>query len=166
MHCGVELVRHMATVRSLSQVEFLRTLPGVVIPHLPGELQDIQVRQPWRWLVQMHYGDPALHFEVSHVSRLNGWELGFHCESRDAELNRALLRGFQCHLAEIRDTLGERIEAEQWDKGWTKIYEVYPGGAITEVYQAAIGQRLAQIIRCLQPIFADLHAGLGQARRN
>jgi hypothetical protein len=127
-----------------------------MIPHLPPELQNIQVRQPWQWLVQLHYGDPNLHYEVSHISRLNGWELGFHCESRDHDLNHALLRGFQSHLVEIKHTLGEQIEAEMWDKGWTKIYEVYPGETTTTEYQAVIGRRLAQIICCLQPIFVEL----------
>jgi hypothetical protein len=149
----------MATIKTLSLNEFLRTLPGVTIPHLPPDLRGIQVRQPWRWLLQLHYGDPSLHFEVSHISRLNGWELGFHCESRDHELNLSLIRGFQSHLAEIKDTLGEQIEAEMWDKGWTKIYEVYPSRTTTTEYQAAVGRRLAQIIACLQPIFIDLQLG-------
>jgi len=146
----------MPATRTLSQTEFLRTLPGATIPHLPPDLQGIQVRQPWQWLLQLHYGDPNLHFEVSYISRLSGWELGFHCESRDHDLNRLLLRGFQSHLAEIKDTLGDQIEAEMWDKGWTKIYEVYPGGTTTTGYQVAVGRRLAQIICCLQPIFVDL----------
>jgi hypothetical protein len=146
----------VAAIETLSQNDFLRTLPGVTIPHLPPEFQSIQVRQPWRWLLQLHYGDPSLHFEVSHISRLNGWELGFHCESRDHDLNLLLLRGFESHLVEIKHTLGDQLEAEMWDKGWTKIYEVYPGGRTTIDYQKAVGRRLAQIICCLQPIFVDL----------
>lgn len=150
----------MAASKILSQTDFLRTLPGLTIPHLSAELQGIQVRQPWQWLVQLHYGDPSLHFEVTHISRLNGWELGFHCESRDYRLNRLLLKGFQSHLVEIKHTLGDQIEAEMWDKGWTKIYEVYPGETTTMEYQAAVGRRLAQIIACLQPIFVDLRLGI------
>ncbi len=148
----------MAADKILSQKQFLHTLPDATTPHLPLELQGIQVRRPWQWLIQLHYGDPSLHFEVSHVSRLNGWELGFHCESRDHQLNYILLKGFQAHLVEIKDTLGDQIEAEMWDKGWTKIYEVYPGKTMTTEYQANVGRRLAEIICCLQPIFAELRS--------
>ncbi|GAB4272862.1 MAG: hypothetical protein Kow0080_19720 [Candidatus Promineifilaceae bacterium] len=141
---------------TLSQNKFLQTLPDVVIPCLPTHLQVIQVRQPWRWLIQFHFGEPRLHYEVSRAARRRDWELGFHCESGDKALNRHLLFGFRRHLFEIKDVLGDSIEAEMWDKGWTKIYELYPEGALTAVYQAAIGKRLAEIITCIHPIFVDL----------
>jgi hypothetical protein len=109
---------------SLSYQKFLKTLPTEVIPLLPAPLQGIKVRQPWRWLVQFHYGEPRLHYEVSRAQGQTGLELGFHCEARDRDLNRYMLNGFRHNLFEIKDSLGERFEAEMWDKGWTKIYEV------------------------------------------
>jgi len=139
-----------------SHNQFLQTLPDVVIPHLPAVLQPVQVRRPWRYLVQFHYGEPRLHYEVSRAVRLRGWELGFHCESRDTHLNRFLLNGFRRHLFEIKDTLGETIEAEMWDRGWTKIYEVYPEATRTVEYQVKVGRRLAELITCLHPIYVDL----------
>jgi hypothetical protein len=90
----------------LSNARFLRTLPEIVIPELPPALQTIQVRQPYRWLVQFHYGEPWLHSEVARAQRRNGWELGFHCEARDKRLNRFLLDGFRRNLFEIKDALG------------------------------------------------------------
>lgn len=44
-------------------------------------------------------------------------EIGFRCESRDKMLNKLLLYGFRQNLFEIKDKLGESIEAEMWDKG-------------------------------------------------
>ena len=149
----------------MSHNKFLQTLPDVVLPLLPSALQDIQVRQPWRWLVQFHYGETRLHYEVSRVRYRGGWELGFHCESSDKNLNRFLLDGFRRNLLEIKDTLGESIEAEMWDKGWTKIYEVYPDSDLTPAYQAEVGHRMAQIITCLHPIYADLRNAVAQSYR-
>lgn len=140
----------------MSQNKFLETLPQIVIPLLPPPLQQMRVRQPWHWLVQFHYGETRLHYEVSHAWRQKGWEVGFHCEASDSHLNRLLLRGFRRHLFEIKATLGEQVEAEMWDKGWTKIYEVYPDGELTPAYQAEIGRRLAAMIICLHPIYVDL----------
>ncbi len=150
---------------ALSRNKFLQTLPDVVTPHLPPNLQSIKSRQPWGWLVQFYFGEPRLHYEVSKAMRVGGWELGFHCEAKDKHLNRLLLTGFRRHLFEIKDTLGESMEAEMWDRGWTKIYEVYPDGELTIAYQAELGQRLAEIITCLHPIFIDLRNTIASVHR-
>lgn len=141
---------------TLSHTAFLKTLPEIVIPLLPKPLQGMKARQPFRWITQLHYGEPRLHYEVSRIRNRGGWELGFHCEARDKALNRALLYGFRRHLFEIKDTLGEQVEAEMWDKGWTKIYEIYPEGELTPTYQANLAQRLAHFITCLHPIYVIL----------
>lgn len=145
---------------AISQTTFINSLPDVLRPLLPVALRGFQVRRPWS-LLQIHYGEPALHYEVSHVGQrpgrlTTGWELGFHCEARDHHLNRLLLDGFRRHLFEIKATLGESIEAEMWDRGWTKIYEVYPDAPLTEVYRADVAARLAAIIACIHPVFVDL----------
>lgn len=149
----------------LSYTRFLQTLPQVVILRLPADLQAIKVRQPWQWLVQFHYGEPTLHYEVSKPGGRTGLELGFHCEAKDANLNRYLLNGFRRHLFEIKDVLGPTVEAEMWDKGWTKIYEVFPEDKYTEAYQAAVGNRLAEIITCLHPIFVELRNDVARIHR-
>jgi hypothetical protein len=152
-------------VEKLSHLQFLAGLPETVRPHLPLALQKIESRQPYRWLVQFHYGEPWLHYEVSSAKYHQGWELGFHCESRDKRLNRYLLDGFRRHLFEIKDMLGEQIEAEMWDRGWTKIYEVYPPDALTPAFQAIVGKRLADFIICLHPIYVDLRNEVAQSYR-
>ncbi len=150
---------------TLSQNKFLQTLPEVVVPALPAHLQGIKVKQPWSWLVQLHYGEPRLHYEVSRLRGGRGWELGFHCEARDKALNRYLLQGFRRHLFEIKDSLGESIEAEMWDRGWTKIYEVYPEGEMTKAYQQLLARRLVKIITCLHPIFVELRNDVARMHR-
>lgn len=149
----------------LSRTNFLKTLPDVVIGQLPPPLKGIQPRQPFRWIVQFHYGQPSLHYEVSSAKHRDGWELGFHCEARDKALNRSLLLGFRRHLFEIKDALGPQIEAEMWDKGWTKIYEVYPESDLTGEYQKALASRLATIITCLHPIYVELRNEVARVHR-
>lgn len=155
---------------TLSQAAFLQGIPPITRPLLPTALQGFEVRFPWRTLLQIHYGEPALHYEVGHIparpgSRAQGWELGFHCESRDHNLNRLLLHGFRRHLFEIKAQLGDRIEAEMWDKGWTKIYEVAPDAPLTDVYQTELGARLAAIMTCLHPIFVELRRSAAEIYR-
>jgi len=155
---------------TLSTHAFVEALPGVLRPLLPPPLQSFQSRVQWHTLLQIHYGEPSLHYEVARVSsrpglQVDGWELGFHCEARDHTLNRFLLDGFRRHLFEIKATLGEGIEAEMWDRGWTKIYEVYPQESLTEAYRVAVAARLAEIMSCLHPIFAQLRGAAAELYR-
>jgi hypothetical protein len=113
----------------------------------------------------VHYAEPRLHYEVSRPPGVTGLELGFHCEARDKHLNRFLLKGFRRHLFEIKTELGERVEAEMWDKGWTKIYEVLPAAELTEEYQEEVGERLAEIILCLHPIYVQLRNDVARIHR-
>ncbi len=149
----------------LSQTQFLQTLPELVIARLPEPLQGIKVRQPYRWLIQFHYGEPRLHYEVSSAKYRSGWELGFHCEAKDHSLNLYMLKGFRRHLFEIKDVLGATVEAEMWDKGWTKIYEVYPAGDLNVAYQESLATRLSEFIVCLHPIYVDLRNDVAKSYR-
>ncbi len=145
--------------------DFIRTFPDAVRPHLPVRLQGFTVHQPFRWIIQMHYGEQRLHYEVSRVAGHQDLELAFHCEARDQELNRYLLMGFRRHLFEIRDSLGDSIEAEMWDRGWTKIYERFPAGELDTAYQEAAARRMAAIISCLHPIFIGLRSDISRLYR-
>lgn len=149
---------------TLSRNNFLLTFPDVMIPYLPTHLQSVQVVK-WRWLVKFHFGEPRLHYELSRAVRGDGWEIGFHWEARDRNLNQYLLHGFRRHLFEIKDCLGDSIEAEMWDRGWTKIYEVYPNAPLTTEYQGELGRRFAQIITCLHPVFIELRNSVAQVHR-
>lgn len=149
----------------LGQLIFLKTLPELVIAHLPEPLQGIKVHQPYHWLIQFHYGEQRLHYEVSSAKHRPGWELGFHCEAGDHNLNRYLLMGFRRHLFEIKDMLGPTVEAEMWDRGWTKIYEVYPAGKLNTSYQEALARRIAEFIICLHPIYVELRNDVASSYR-
>jgi len=149
----------------LGQLIFLKTLPELVIAHLPEPLQGIKVHQPYHWLIQFHYGEQRLHYEVSSAKHRPGWELGFHCEAGDHNLNRYLLMGFRRHLFEIKDMLGPTVEAEMWDRGWTKIYEVYPAGKLNTSYQEALARRMAEFIICLHPIYVELRNDVASSYR-
>lgn len=150
---------------ALSYTKFLQTLPEQITPHLPAHLQKIKVRQPWRWLLQLHFGEPNLHYEVSRATGRPGLELGFHFEARDHKLNLYLLTGFRRHLFEIKDMLGESIEAEMWDRGWTKVYEVFPAADYSMEYQQQVGRRMAEIITCLHPIYVTLRQDVARTYR-
>jgi hypothetical protein len=132
--------------------EFMRALPAATRAKLPKKLQAFETNtRPW--LVQFYYSDPLLHYEVVTLGERRGkLEIGLHFESRDPDINARLLDDFMQHLFEIKAELGDHVEAEMWDKGWTKVYETIPLEAFNEDYVKRVADRLAKMMIVLQPI--------------
>jgi len=136
--------------------DFMRALPDAARPRLPKKLQTFKTNvRPW--LVQVYYTHSLLHFEVATLGERRGvLEIGLHLESRAAEENARLLDGFMRRLFEIKAELGDQIEAERWDKGWTKVYETIPLETLTEDYLNRVAERLVKMIVVLQPMLEQL----------
>jgi hypothetical protein len=138
----------------------MRAIPPAAHTKLPPQWQNFKTHvRPW--LVQLSYADPLLHYEVVTLGERRGvLEIGLHFESRDPAVNARLLDGFLRHLFEIKAQLGKGIEAEAWDKGWTKVYETIPLEAFDETYVDRVAGRLVQVIVVLQPILEHLTAAV------
>src|SRR6476646_8121834 len=107
-------------------------------------------------LAQFWWGPlAAIHYEVWLHERDLRLELGLHFES-SATTNQELYKAFGQHLLEIQYELGESIWVEEWDKGWTRIYETQPLFPMDEARVYAVAGRLCEIIDCLQPILEEL----------
>ncbi len=136
--------------------ELLRAIPPATQAKLPQVLQDFKVARR-SWLVQLYYTDPLIHYEVVTLGvKRRELEIGLHFESRNAAVNERLLDGFMQHLFEIKAELGDRFEAEMWDKGWTKVYETFPMETFDAAYVDQVAARLARVITVLQPILEGL----------
>lgn len=152
------------TPESMSYAAFLRSLPPVVAAALPdGPV--LKPHQPFGGILQFQTGDRRLHYEVARFKRMRQFELGLHFESRDKQLNRFLLDGFQRHLIEIRHQLGDTVVVEPWDRGWSKLYTLVPQQPLTVKYQQQIATRLAELIVCCHPILSELVAAYRGAQR-
>jgi len=129
----------------------MKAIPDATRPHLPPVLRDFgSVSRAW--LVQIHYGQPRVHYEVWLLSRRNLLELGLHFEHRNRSVNARLLEHFDAHAVAIKAELGEGVEVEPWDKGWAKVYETLPLEPFEQPYLEQVARRLAQLIAFLQPI--------------
>ena len=136
----------------MKSAEFMRALPDAVRARLPKKLQPFKVNLR-SWLVQLYYANALLHYEVvTHGERRGLLEIGLHFESRNPHENARLLDGFMQHLIEIKAELGDQVEAEMWDKGWTKVYETIPLATMNEAYLERVAEQLARMIIVLQPI--------------
>ena len=140
----------------LTSSQFMVALPEATRAELPPGLR--KFRSAHRsWLCQFYYRDPNLHYEVWNLGQMRGkLELGLHFESRDHAVNSALLAGFSRRLIEVKAGLGPQWEAEQWDRGWTKVYETVPYEPFSDETLHAIAKRLARAMSVLQPIWDSL----------
>lgn len=150
---------------NLTYTEFVRTWPPCVLERLPAPLRTFETRQPFRQIIQLYDSDRTLHYELGRATRSDGLELGLHFESRDKELNQFLLEQFRRHLLEIKHELGPTVEAEPWDRGWTKVYDIVPVQPLTTVFQAAVAARMAEMIVCLHPVLQAARARYDHGHR-
>lgn len=137
--------------------EFMQKMPEAVQAHLPEGLS-LRRGRVWSFGVQLYDDNPRFHYEVARVPKRMGdrLELGLHFESRNRTHNQALLKGFAAHLLQIKDELGLGVEAEPWDRGWTKIYETIPLESYSSTYLDAVARRLVEIVQVLHPIYRSL----------
>jgi hypothetical protein len=150
----------------MTSYQFMQALPNALREHLPAPLQKFKtfVRG---WLCQIYYADPRAHFEVWNMGERRGvLEIGLHFESRDRAVNEALLRGFFPHMIEVKVALGQRWEAEYWDKGWTKVYETVPYEPFSVELLDGVSRRLARAMTVLIPILDDVQKGKKSADRS
>ncbi len=156
--------------------ERLAGSPDHIANHAPyGASSQAPHAQPavW-WPLHMHirqrlakfwFGpDGTVHYELWLHERTARLELGLHFES-GPQRNLALYHEFDKCLLEIQMRLGNSIWLEEWDRGWTRLYETLPMWPLDESRAESIAARLCEIIEVLQPIYVAISERLEHATR-
>lgn len=104
-------------------------------------------------LVKFHYGNAKLHYEANHQARSHTIEIGLHFEA-DRFTNARLLGAFRVHEKRIRREL-PAARLEEWDKGWTRIWEPVEYERLDAALQRHVAERLAAYITVLEPILRE-----------
>jgi hypothetical protein len=145
-----------STFSSLNPSTFIASVAREVSTHYAHSGKPIRSHVRSR-LAQFWWGaDGSVHYELWVHERTVQLELGLHFESTPAR-NRALYVAFSRHLLEIHQRIGDTIWLEEWDKGWTRLYETQPLYPLDEARIYSITARLCEIIDCLQPIYESVH---------
>jgi hypothetical protein len=79
-------------------------------------------------------------------------ELGLHFETRDPRRNQRLLEYVADELPFLKEVLGTGLEAEPWDKGWTRVYLTRPLTRLDPDEQADLATVFAELIETLEPL--------------
>lgn len=135
----------------LNTRDFLAQVFDRVQTRLPPELQTLHVEN-LGWQMKLWADEPLIHFELwPHRSR-DRVELGLHFETRNAARNACLLDYVEGELLFLKEALGQGLEAEPWDKGWTRLYITYPLERLGPDGVALISDAFATFVEALEPI--------------
>ena len=132
--------------------DFMAALPDAVQRCLGDDLR-LKRGRLWPWGVQFYVDDPRYHYEVSRVAPRLGdrLELGLHFESKNPVDNQRCWPASIRVWSKIKDSLGDGVVAELWDRGWAKVYEIVPLEPYGESYLQAVAARMAGMVRVLHP---------------
>ena len=143
----------------LRPAEFLGRVAERARLRLPVHLRGFEARNRGS-IVQLWYGPSSrVHYEVGFHRRVERVEVGLHFEA-DPRSNARLLELFESDLI-VAKAVSERFEAEPWDRGWARVYEMLPIEPLDDSYVRQVADRLAGLIEALQPGLERALAELG-----
>jgi hypothetical protein len=142
-------IRHLPG--ELSSKDFLLGVVAEVRRRIKLDELGLRTRQEGT-LVKFFADEPAIHFELWLHRGRGRAELALHFETRDAERNRRLLDYVSDELLFLKEALGQGLEPELWDKGWTRLYIIRPLERLGVEEQVQLAEALATFIETLEPI--------------
>lgn len=131
----------------------IRSFPELVRRRAPRKLDPLRSATPSKHLFKLYYGNRDLHYEASHHGRRRTREIGLHFEA-DSLTNARLLGAFRAHERAIHRTL-PTARFEEWDRGWTRIWEPIAYERLDGLLGDRLAERLALYIRTLEPVLRD-----------
>src|SRR6266508_5325695 len=131
----------------------LKALPGLIRPLLPASFRDFRSGAQWSYLVKLYYGNRDLHYEATHQARRRTIEIGLHFEAADLT-NARLLGAFRKRERALHRKL-PAARFEEWDRGWTRIWEPVTYEHLGAPLRDDLAKRLAVYISTLEPILRD-----------
>ncbi len=153
-HARADLAEHGPAARPVSRAAFFELILAELRQRLPGELAQPRTKQ-FGPLLKVFYANERIHYEVALDSHRGHIEIGLHCEDGPAS-TLAFLRFFDQRIVELKHILGPAIELERWTMSWGRIFELWPFTQLDTDTARAVGERLAVVIRTLEPLVAEV----------
>ena len=123
--------------KTLKAREFVFYTEDQALAGLPSDFPRPERRVMWT-ILQLHYGNPNVHFEVQPQVARGQVELGLHFEG-PVEMNDVWALGLAERAAELRCALGDAWELEEWTASWRRLHRVFHFDRLT----AELGREVA-----------------------
>jgi hypothetical protein len=133
--------------------EFLAAVRDAATAALPDALRAFHVRLA-SGMVQLHFGNPRVHYEVWLVRTTGRIEIGLHFEGeREDNARAAALLADHAHA--IRALVGDDAELEQWTAAWTRLHVTLPPAPLTDALSRETARRLACLMVATAPLLSS-----------
>jgi len=144
--------------------EFLHSVRDQALGLVPESLRQPQSRVVYGML-QLHYGEPRIHYEVWLVRKTGRIEIGLHFEG-EREVNHAWAAQLAERVFEFQDALGPEADLEEWSPSWTRLHVTLPLGALDDRLCTDVAGRLAALLRLTAAQIAAVAPRLRQRAAN
>jgi len=138
----------------LRPTDFLRRLPDAVRRDLPQDLASSFHAASRFSLMQLWSGNRAIHYEAWIRERAGVIEIGLHFEA-DPLTNARLLAAFRARGRALHDALGHEVRIEEWDRGWSRVWEPIALATLDDAFLERVAGRLAGYVNALEPILRE-----------
>ena len=135
---------------TLKAREFVFFCEDLALASLPATVPKPERRVMWT-ILQLHYGDPRVHFELQPQVARGVIELGLHFEG-PAEWNDRWAALVAERATEISAALGDGWELEEWTASWRRLHRTWPFTALTEDLGREVAGQLATALEVLYPM--------------
>ena len=146
-----------AAASKLGVRPFLEEVRDAALGALPASLGAPVSRVVFTSL-QVHFGDPRLHYEVWPVRKTGRIEVGLHLEG-PREWSRAVAGRLAEHGDELRAALGPTYELEDWTASWCRLHTTLPLRPLDAALALEVGAALAGLVRASEPLLRHLNPG-------
>ena len=138
---------------TLKAREFVFYCEDQALAALPDGFPRPERRVMWT-ILQLHYGNPQIHFELQpHVAR-GIVELGLHFEG-PPEVNDAWAARVASHARELSAALGPEWELEEWTASWRRLHRTWRFTTLTADLAREVAEQLGRALVTLQPLITD-----------
>jgi hypothetical protein len=128
--------------------DFYATVAGELPALLPTDLRDYETARMGR-VFKVFYEDRHQHFEL--WFRDGGLEVAFHLEG-PVESDEQVLRKLERRLPSIRKRLGGDVKLQPFGRGWSHLFELWPGASREPNLAREAVERLAEFVRVVEPM--------------
>lgn len=123
---------------------FLNLVLSRLEAETPPQLRPWQARQRHAML-QIHYGNPRVHYELWLQSRSGRAEIGLHFED-EPERNQRWCAVFAVRVFELLEALGPTVELEEWTASWARLHLTVPLRPLDEGFAAELAEYFGRLI--------------------
>ena len=146
---------------SLKAREFVFFCEDQILARLADTIPQPERRVRWTML-QLHFGDRNVHFELQPQMGRGVVEAGLHFEG-PLEANDAWVELLAANAADVLGELGPAWELEEWTSNWRRLHRPFPFTRLTVDLANEVAGEVAHAMTVLHPLIEEGAAAIAVA---